>query len=496
TTVTSTSDLDTWIGGLAPGLIIKNFVCDIDPSGLSNRRRRKTGHRGAIAIKSLDAIRSHLQMVKETKPKDYQAKGYLPRGSIRTNGFRVQILAFKIRERQDARYKRLPQEDLPDRMSSTVAGTEYYLTEIRNVIRTKEDVERLWPGKDIQRMRILTLDGGQACVVGAFAHLPMGLSSRDRDKSKDKDNAGGGEGMEGVVSTSQEAAVEPSDPSQVSELISDPTTSQTTAKPVEASAPAFFNLAVKQKAVYQPTFRFRRWEEDAKKAVPEGEEDSIRTIESHLPPLRGSASSIIDYVRELQQVEDRLKEFYAGDDHEFLKRSWDHTRARQMEYQATAERLLGIVGGSLGRRLEDNRSDDPILIGIGLGQFTSNSRLSSLHSSFLEYFIKTARSLGYIVVGINEYCTSKKMPSMYYHRDVMAAENMYLVVRERLDNFQRPKHLQPIRADGSYPWMDSPETGTLPESSTSAAASSSTSVPTRKRASTTSNQGQSGPGKS
>ncbi|KAG0249289.1 hypothetical protein BGZ95_007595, partial [Linnemannia exigua] len=214
TTVTSTNDLDTWIGGLAPGLIIKNVVCDIDPSGLSNRRRRKTGRRGTIAIKSLDAIRSHLQMVKETKPKDYQAKGYLPRGSVKTDGFRVQILAFKIRERQDARYKRLPQEDLPDRMSSTVAGTEYYLTEIRNVIRTNEDVERLWPGKDIQRMRILTLDGGQACVVGAFAHLLMGLSSRNRDNSKDKDNAGGGKGMEGVVSTSQEAAVEPSDSSQ------------------------------------------------------------------------------------------------------------------------------------------------------------------------------------------------------------------------------------------------------------------------------------------
>ncbi|KAG0313853.1 hypothetical protein BGZ97_009834 [Linnemannia gamsii] len=63
--------------------------------------------------RSLDAIRGHRQMVKETKPKDYPAKGYLPRGSIRTEGFRVQILAFKIREQQDARYKRLPQEDLP-----------------------------------------------------------------------------------------------------------------------------------------------------------------------------------------------------------------------------------------------------------------------------------------------------------------------------------------------------------------------------------------------
>ncbi|KAF9114686.1 hypothetical protein BGW39_003286, partial [Mortierella sp. 14UC] len=338
TTVTSISDLDAWIGGLAPGLITKNFVCDIDPSGLSNRRRRKTGHRGAIIIKSLDAIRNHLQMVKETKPKDYQAKGYVPRGSIRTDGFRVQVLAFKLRVRQDARYKRLPQEDLPDRLTSTVAGTEYYLTEIRNVIRTKDNVERLWPGKDI--------------------------------RGKNKDNAGGGEWKKGIVLTSQEAAVDLSDPSQVSKHISNPASPQTTAQTVEASAPAFYNLAVKQKAVYQPTFRFRRWQETKKEVVPEGEEESISSIESRLPPLHGSASSIVDHVGELQQVEERLKKFY-------------------MEYQAIAERLLGIVGGSLGRRLKDNDGDDAILIGIGLGQFMSNSRLSSLHSSFLEYFIKT-----------------------------------------------------------------------------------------------------------
>ncbi|KAG0288492.1 hypothetical protein BGZ98_004250, partial [Dissophora globulifera] len=315
TTVTSMVGLDAWIGGLAPGPIIKNFVCDIDPTGLSNRRRRRCGHRAAVSIKSLDAIRSHLQMIKETKPKDYHAKGYLPRGSIRTDGFRVQILAYKVRERQDAHFKRLPQEDLPDRLTSTVAGTEYYLTEIGNVIKAKEDIEMLWPGKDIQRMKILTLDGGQACVFGAFAHLPMGLGSRDKGKDKVKDNAGDGSSQQ-------------------------------------------------------------------KEAIPEKEEESIQNIESRLPSVRGSASSIVYYVKELQHVEDRLKTFYAGDDHGFQRRQWDHARARQMEYQAMAERLVGIVGGSLGRRVEDNPDDDPVLIGIGLGQFKSN-RLSSLHSSFL-----------------------------------------------------------------------------------------------------------------
>jgi hypothetical protein len=43
-------------------------------------------------------------------------------------------------------------------------------------------------------MKILCVDGGEACVFGSLAHLPMGLGSSD--KGKGKDNAGE---MEGVV---------------------------------------------------------------------------------------------------------------------------------------------------------------------------------------------------------------------------------------------------------------------------------------------------------
>ncbi|KAI1277222.1 hypothetical protein EDD11_001742, partial [Mortierella claussenii] len=51
-------------------------------------------------------------------------------------------------------------------------------------------------------------------------------------------------------------------------------------------------------------------------------------------------------------------------------------RAKYAEYQALAEKLLNVVGGSLGRRIEDNKDKDPILIGVGMGQFSSNSKLS------------------------------------------------------------------------------------------------------------------------
>jgi hypothetical protein len=88
-------------------------------------------------------------------------------------------------------------------------------------------------------------------------------------------------------------------------------------------------------------------------------------------------------------MEERLKSFYSGDDNRFKRHDWDMNRAKQVEYQLMAERLLNIVGRSLGRRIEENKTQDPILIGVGLGQFSSNTRLSSLHSTFLSYLIKT-----------------------------------------------------------------------------------------------------------
>ncbi|OAQ26545.1 hypothetical protein K457DRAFT_697714 [Linnemannia elongata AG-77] len=208
----------------------------------------------------------------------------------------------------------------------------------------------------------------------------------------------------------------------------------------------------------------------------------------------------MNYVEELELVETRLKKFYAGDDNRYKKHAWDLERAKQAEYQAIAERLLNVVGGSLGRRVEDNEDKDPILFGVGLGQFSSNSKLSTLHPTFLSYFIQTVRSLGYVVVGINEYYTSKKCPrctefiaqvtlrsfycyscKQYFHRDTMAAQNMCEIVLHRLKTFERPKHLQPLAADGSYPWMASSST-----SSSNMAASSSTATGSTTAASSSS----------
>ena len=80
--------------------------------------------------------------------------------------------------------------------------------------------------------------------------------------------------------------------------------------------------------------------------------------------------------------------------------------------------------------------------------------------------------MDYIVVGVNEYYTSKKCPhceefvgqveirrlycskcKTYFHRDVMAAHNICNIVKGHLTKQERPLYLQPVDSTGAYPWM-------------------------------------------
>lgn len=322
-------DVQGWIGEKEPGFLIKNFIADIDPENLTSRQRGKSGHRAKIKLWPLDALKSHLEEIEEPgfQPRNYVKNGYISRGSLLTDGFGLYLLAFKLKELQSVRYRRLPEDRLPPKMMSTVGGTDYYLQEIRHVVETKEDIKQLWPEVDPHNIKILTLDAGQAFVVGAYAYLPE-------------------------------------DPH------------------------AHYNLAVNQKAVLQPVFRHRRWLEGEKEATPDQQSKSTAHIESELPPLRGPGANVVEYVKKLEKVEERLSEFYNGNKNQFKKHDWDKMRAKQAEYQAIATSLLGIVGGSIGQH---RHPKNPVLIGVGLGQFKSTGRLASLHSSFLGYFIPLVR---------------------------------------------------------------------------------------------------------
>ncbi|OAQ26276.1 hypothetical protein K457DRAFT_706861 [Linnemannia elongata AG-77] len=198
---------------------------------------------------------------------------------------------------------------------------------------------------------------------------------------------------------------------------------------------------------------------------------SIRTIESSLPPLRGANASFADHVECSKAYKYHLDKFYNGQRFRFKKYKRMSKKARQREFERLTDSLLRMVGGSIG---EKKKEDAKIVIGIGMGRFTSTSRLSSLHGTFESYFIQKARSLGYLVVGVHEFYTSKKCPTCgnfvgqaesiwrlycyhckkYMHRDVMAGHNIVNIVRSHVEQQERPLYLHPVDKDGHYPWLE------------------------------------------
>ncbi|KAG0061272.1 hypothetical protein BGZ92_006520, partial [Podila epicladia] len=274
-TITSTQDPSQddvvgWLKNLDPGLLINKLFTDIGGFTKEERKKKKHWSRSAKRM-SMDEIAAHISTVRDANfnPKlSYSENGYVLRGSIRTDGFRLQLLAFKLNELNCVKYRRLDADKMPDPLTSTLRGTDHFLTEIRNVVKTKEDVERLW-GCDPRNIKILGIDLGKAFVVGASALLPLSASATPTDGEE-----------QGTITE-----------------IDIPLSTQ------------FYNLAVSQKAVYQPTFKHRRWFEQRKGRASENEE-SIAHIESNLPPLCGPEASITEYVKKSKAMESDLEAFY------------------------------------------------------------------------------------------------------------------------------------------------------------------------------------------
>ena len=67
------------------------------------------------------------------------------------------------------------------------------------------------------------------------------------------------------------------------------------------------------------------------------------------------------------------------------KHKWRATKARAKEYRLIVDRLLQLVRGLIGAKKDE---DNKVVIGVGLGKFSSKARLSSLHKSFSSYFVQ------------------------------------------------------------------------------------------------------------
>ncbi|KAK3831004.1 MAG: hypothetical protein J3R72DRAFT_495724 [Linnemannia gamsii] len=263
-----------------------------------------------------------------------------------------------------------------------------------------EDVEHYFPGVGVGDIKVLTLDAGKAFVVGAYTHLPQDPDTSDKGKV--------------VVKPQPFASI------VASPTITSVPSSTTSASPSPSTTICDRNLGSSSTPAHDIT---------TKSSTRADKDTSFRNLASRLPPIRGQGFSVVNYVKQLQGVESALDGFYNGRDHRFKRHGWDAERAKQAEYWAIADRLLGIVGGSVG----------------------------------------------YLVVRLNEYFTSKRCP----HWERFVAQRI---------NSDRSTYLQPQREDGTYPWeggvRDGPSTTTASASTASTsgtASTSSTAEPSTRR---------------
>ncbi|KAF9569519.1 hypothetical protein EC968_002563, partial [Mortierella alpina] len=497
--------MEWWLSDQEPGRLTSELLTTVG-RGRSEGGNQQ-GYQRSTKIWSFTDVRAHLETLRSDgfDPAQYNKSGYVLRGGISTNGFLIHVQAHKVKELQRVRYRKIA---IPSRLTSTLGGTDDFLQEVRHVIRTPEDVARLWPC-DPRDIKIVGIDPGQACVFGASALLPSsGLAHPSQHIDKEKTLAD-----TALESAPANRAIDPATSATVSSSFginsataltpyrfavaiatsggvssvppSDaPILASKTASSSSKEAVVYHNMSVKSKAIYQPIFKFRKWLNDGKNDQPEGEQ-SIQDIESNMPAMRGADANFDELTEYINKHQSQLHAFYGR---RYQKHAWDSRRAMEAEYAAAADQLLKMVGGSIG---EKRKPDSNVLFGIGLGKFSSSSGLTSLHSSFETYLIKLLRSLGYVVVGCNEFYTSKKCPDCenfvcevqirilycencrtYFHRDQLAGNNIANVLQSYVLRQERPKYLQPVDAKGSLIWKTGTVTGTSTNTGTGTGTSS------------------------
>ncbi|KAF9958693.1 hypothetical protein BGZ70_009115 [Mortierella alpina] len=410
--------MEWWLSEQEPGRLTSELLTTVGRGRLGRGKSEinPTGYQRSTVVWSFEQVRVHLESLRREgfDATNYSEKGYVLRGGISTDGFRLHLLAHKLKELQGVRFRRIT---IPSRLTSTLGGTTDYLTEVRNVLKSPADVASLWQC-DPSKIKIVGIDLGQACVFGASA-LPPACDPEQPGQHVFKGKAPAtvtippAAPATPTVALASSAALLTATPIAMAvDLTSAAPVASTTIAATPATtayrcaasdlaelAPAmantsgstnsavFHNMSVKAKAVYQPVLKFRRWANDSKNAEVEGGE-SIGSIESNIPSMSGKDADFDELTTYLTKHHIQLHEFYGR---RYQKHLWDSRRAKETEYAAAAEQLLQMVGGTIG---EKRRSDNYVLFGIGLGQFSSTSGLTSLHGTFGTYLVKLLRRSG------------------------------------------------------------------------------------------------------
>ncbi|TPX45664.1 hypothetical protein SeLEV6574_g03740 [Synchytrium endobioticum] len=213
------------------------------------------------------------------------------------------------------------------------------------------------------------------------------------------------------------------------------------------------NLAVTTKCLAEPERRYRDWlEADRPEAICTAERECTKSDQE----------TWAVFLRRFVTSYDIARAYYSTK--KYKRKRWDADKAKRSELDRVLEGIVNMVDESMGRKLSGGKK---VIVAIGMGDFSSTK---SRHVMFIRYLIRKLRPLGYTIVGLNEYYTSKKcpcceefveMPAMrrlycrrcnkWYHRDVMAADNMVNIVRGYLEHDERPAYLKPPSKNKNTP---------------------------------------------
>jgi hypothetical protein len=91
-------DLFGWLGEKEPGYLIKHFISDVDPEGLTQRQRGKAGYRGAVKMMSVGEIKNHLSSLRPEDPKVFKAKNYTTKRYLCTSRCALMGSGFKSQD--------------------------------------------------------------------------------------------------------------------------------------------------------------------------------------------------------------------------------------------------------------------------------------------------------------------------------------------------------------------------------------------------------------
>ncbi|TPX52033.1 hypothetical protein SeMB42_g01678 [Synchytrium endobioticum] len=213
------------------------------------------------------------------------------------------------------------------------------------------------------------------------------------------------------------------------------------------------NLAVTTKCFAEPERRYKDWlEGDKPEAICTAERECTKFDEE----------TWAEFLERFVISYDIARAYYSTK--RYKRKRWDADKAERGELDRVLEGIVNMVDESMGHKLSGGKK---VIVAIGMGDFSSTK---SRHVMFIRYLIRKLRPLGYTIVAVNEYYTSKKcpcceefveMPAMrrlycrgcnkWYHRDVMAADNMVNIVRGYLEHDERPTYLKPPSKDKNTP---------------------------------------------